>query len=77
MLTDVKPGSMRSVNWQDAVVRWRRLSPQEKARRRWETIPERVARSMAFEGEPVSQQTLREILARSEPPASLKAGATT
>lgn len=60
------------MNWQAAVARWRQLPPQDTTRRRWETIPERVARSMAFEGEPVSLQALRETLARSIPPASLK-----
>jgi hypothetical protein len=60
------------MNWQNTIARWRKLPPQDKARRRWETVPERVARSMAFEGEPVSLQTLRETHARSEPPASLK-----
>jgi hypothetical protein len=60
------------MNWQNTIARWRKLPPQDKARRRWETVPERVARSMAFEGEPVNLQTLRETHDRSEPNASLK-----
>ncbi|MCP5525500.1 MAG: hypothetical protein H7A47_01670 [Verrucomicrobiales bacterium] len=60
------------MNWLDAIARWRQLPSQEKTRRRWITVPERVTRSMAFEGEPVSLETLREEHARSEPPGSLK-----
>ena len=60
------------MNWLDAIANWRKLSPEEKLRRRWESIPERVARSMAFESEPVSLPLLRESLARIEPPALLR-----
>jgi len=42
------------MTWQEAIARWRKLPTQEKQRRRWESIPTRVARSMAFEGEQVS-----------------------
>lgn len=65
-------GMVQAMNWQDNIARWRSLPPQDKTRRRWESIPERVARSMAFEDEPVNLQILRETLARIEPPASLK-----
>ena len=51
---------------------WRRLAPEEKLRRRWEAIPQKVARSMAFEGEPVPLEMIRATLARIEPPALLK-----
>jgi len=47
------------MTWQEAIARWRKLPTQEKQRRRWESIPTRVARSMAFEGEPVSLELLR------------------
>lgn len=54
------------------ITRWRGLSPEEKLRRRWEAIPLDVAQSMAFEGEPVPVERIRETLARIEPPALLK-----
>ena len=60
------------MNWQDNITRWRSLPPEEKLRRRWEAIPDDVAESMAFEGEPVPVETIREILDRIEPPALLK-----
>jgi len=39
---------------------------------RWEAIPLNVARSMAFEREPVDIQTISAIHAQTEPPALLK-----
>ena len=54
--------------------RWRSLPPEEKLRRRWEAIPLGVARSMAFDGEPVVVEKIRAILDRIEPPALLKPG---
>ena len=54
------------------ITRWRSLPPEEKLRRRWEAIPLDVAQSMAFEGEPVPVEKIRETLARIEPPALLK-----
>lgn len=54
------------------ITRWRSLPPEEKLRRRWEVIPRKVARSMAFEGEPVTEERIRAGLAQIEPPASLK-----
>lgn len=39
--------------WKQAIKRWRALSSEEKHRRRMEAIPESVARSFAFEGEPL------------------------
>src|ERR1019366_1130004 len=71
-MTVWKQDMVRAMNWLDTIERWRNLPPQEKARSRWEGIPDRVARSMAFEGEPVSLQALRETFAQSEPPALLK-----
>ena len=52
--------------------RWRQLTPEEKLRRRWEAIPQDVAQSMAFEGEPVPLERIRERLALIEPPALLR-----
>lgn len=47
---------------------WKALPPDRKLRLRWEAIPLNVARSMAFEKEPVSLELLREIHARTELP---------
>ncbi len=60
------------MNWMNNIARWRKLPLREKTRRRWESIPERVARSMAFEGEALNLQTLRETHTRHEPPDSLQ-----
>ncbi len=60
------------MNWKENIARWRNLSPEEKLRSRWEAIPLNVARSMAFECEPVPVETIRAILAQIEPPALLK-----
>jgi hypothetical protein len=49
---------MRRMDWKQAIARWRSLPPQERQRRRWAAIPRNVARSMAFEGEPVSLEAL-------------------
>ncbi len=48
------------MNWKENITRWRALPPEEKLRRRWEAIPADVAESMAFEGEPVPVETIRE-----------------
>ncbi len=60
------------MNWIQNIARWRSLTPEAKLRRRWEAIPADVAQSMAFEGEPVSLETIRATLDRIEPPALLK-----
>jgi hypothetical protein len=60
------------MNWEDNIIRWRALAPEEKLRRNWEAIPINVAQSMAFEREPVPVTRIRETLARIEPPAMLK-----
>ena len=44
------------------VDQWRKLSPQEKRRCRRQAIPGSVARTMAFEGEAISSETLQKIL---------------
>ena len=51
---------------------WKALPPERKLRLRWEAIPRNVARSMAFEQEPVSVEKMRAILDQIEPPALLK-----
>ena len=50
-------------DWQAAIRAWRSLTPAERHRRHLESIPRRVANSMAIEGEPVDEQWLRERLA--------------
>jgi hypothetical protein len=60
------------VNWIQNVVHWRSLTAEAKLRLRWEAIPADVAESMAFEGEPVSVETIRAVLDRIEPPALSK-----
>lgn len=44
---------MPAMDWQESIKRWRALPESEKLRRRWQSIPVKVARSFAFEGEPV------------------------
>jgi hypothetical protein len=56
----------------ETINHWRALPPEEKLHRRWEAIPLDVAQSMAFEGEPVALEKMREALAQIEPPALLK-----
>jgi hypothetical protein len=51
-------------DWKEAVRRWRALPPEEKRRIRWESIPGRVASSMAFSGDPIDEAKLREAHAR-------------
>lgn len=41
------------MDWKEAIRQWRALPEEEKHRRRWESIPRRVAASFAFSGEPV------------------------
>jgi len=52
------------MNWKQAIERWRALPPEEKARIRLARLPRKVARSMAFEGEPVDQRMLERELDR-------------
>lgn len=58
------------MNWIRAINQWRLLSAEEKLRRRWTAIPQDVAQSMAFEGEPVEIRELQETLNQITPPAS-------
>ncbi len=60
------------MNSLEAIRRWRAQTPERKMQLRWDAIPLNVARSMAFEREPVDIQMIREIHARTEPPALLK-----
>ncbi|HET7662684.1 MAG TPA: hypothetical protein VFK31_03515 [Rhodanobacteraceae bacterium] len=52
------------MNWIEAICQWRRLSPEQQRQIRRRRLPRKVARSMAFEGEPVSLQMLEVELVR-------------
>ena len=52
------------MDWIEAIRVWRALPEEEKRRRRLESIPRKVARSMAFEGEPVDLKVLEAQLAQ-------------
>lgn len=60
-MDDDDPGKRKNSqpDWREAIEAWRRLPPEEKLRRRFENIPESVAQSMAFAGEPVDIEMLR------------------
>lgn len=59
------------MDWKQIVEQWRRLPPSEQMRIRLSKIPRKVARSMAFEGEPVDQKMLEaELERRIKPPAT-------
>jgi hypothetical protein len=49
---------VKAPDWQENVKRWRQRSPTEQRRISLQMIPRKVARSMAFEGEPVDEQQL-------------------
>jgi len=53
---------MRPMDWRETIKRWRSLPPEEEARIRLARLPRKVARSMAFEGEPVDQRMLEQEL---------------
>lgn len=55
---------MELMDWKLAIERWRSLRPEEQARIRLARLPRKVARSMAFEGEPVDQRILERELNR-------------
>lgn len=52
------------MDWKQTIKRWRTLTPEEQARIRLASLPRKVARSMAFEGEPVDQRILERELDR-------------
>lgn len=52
------------MNWMQAVQNWRKIPLEEQSRIRLSRLPIKVARSMAFEGEPVDQRMLEQELAR-------------
>ena len=52
------------MDWKQAIEHWRRLTPKEQRRIRLANLPRKVARSMAFEGEPVDPTMLERELNR-------------
>jgi hypothetical protein len=62
-----------SMDWKEAIRQWWALPEEEKQRRRRASIPRKVARSMAFEGEPVDPAELEARHARrAVPPVRVK-----
>lgn len=57
------------MTWQDKLRALRALPPETRRRHRWNHIPQNVAESMAFEGEPVSLARLPEQHSRRTPPS--------
>lgn len=55
---------IRLMDWKQTIERWHNLTPEEQARIRLARLPQKVARSMAFEGEPVDQRILEQELDR-------------
>jgi len=53
---------MNPMNWVQAVQKWRKLTPQQQRQARLKRLPRKVARSMAFEGEPVDEKMLQQEL---------------
>jgi hypothetical protein len=52
------------MDWTQTIERRRKLPPEEQAQMRLARLPRKVARSMAFEGEPVDQRMLEQELDR-------------
>lgn len=46
------------MDWITAIKQWRALTPEQQRQIRRRRLPRKVARSMAFEGEPVDEQML-------------------
>lgn len=46
------------MDWKETIRRWRALSPEEQTAIRLRRLPDNVARSIAFEGEPVDEEML-------------------
>lgn len=50
------------MSWRKSIEEWRALTPEQQREIRHRRLPGKVARSMAFEGEPVDQKMLEEML---------------
>jgi hypothetical protein len=55
---------MAETDWKQIAAEWRKLPSAEQRRIRLSRIPRKVARSMAFEGEPVDETMLEDELQR-------------
>lgn len=55
---------MFGMDWRNNIKRWRQLDPARQRQIRLSNIPRKVARSMAFAGEPVDQAMLERELVR-------------
>ena len=55
---------MSDTDWMEVIEHWRSLPEEERRHRHRDSIPRRVANSMAMEGEPVDEAWIRERLAR-------------
>lgn len=55
---------MPPMDWTAAIRQWRLLTPEEQRQIRLRNLPGKVARSMAFEGEPVDERMLEAELTR-------------
>jgi hypothetical protein len=58
------------MTWQEKISAWRKISPARRKAIRLAQAPRQVALSMAFEGEPVDGQWLKELHRRKAAPAS-------
>jgi hypothetical protein len=63
------------MNWKWTIERWRNLTLEEQARIRLASLPRKVARSMAFEGEPVDLEPMKAELVRLDTPLDISRGA--
>jgi hypothetical protein len=68
-------GVLGGVSYVEAIQRWRGLPEAEQRRLRWAVIPQQVADSMAFEGEPVDLAWLTKLHHPTPPPAGWKPAA--
>ena len=70
---DVPTSKQANEKWILAVQEWRKLSTEQQRVIRLRNLPHKLARSMAFEGEPVDQAMLERKLARlTQPPTTAK-----
>jgi hypothetical protein len=60
------------MSYVEVIQRWQRLPEAQQRRLRWQAIPQQVADSMAFEGEPVDLAWLTKLHLQTPPPAGLK-----
>jgi hypothetical protein len=64
---------MATMTWIASIREWRLLTPEQQRQIRLRRLPTKVARSMAFEGEPVDLRMLDAELARlTRPPDTSK-----